>query len=76
MLEMRKPMSSDHRLRLKKNYVQLVNEMQIEYMIPYFIQEVSSESFVYMRRARHVSNKYHHNIYMTSHINIDNMWYV
>ena len=71
---MRKPMSSDHRLRLKKNYVQLVNEMQIEYMIPYFIQEVSSESVVYMRRACHVSNKSHHNIYMTrGHINIDNM---
>ena len=74
---MRKPMSSDHRLRLKKNYVQLVNEMQIEYMIPYFIQEVSSESVVYMRRACHVSNKSQHNIYMTrGHINIDNMWYL
>lgn len=38
---MRKPMSLEHRLKIKKNYVQLVNEMQVEYMLPYFIQEVS-----------------------------------
>ena len=40
-VNMRKPMTLEHRLTLKKNHVRLVNEMQLEYMLPYFIQEVS-----------------------------------
>ena len=34
-------MSREHRAILTKNYVQLVDEMQSEFMLPYFIQEVS-----------------------------------
>ena len=38
---MENSMSPEHRLKIKKNYVALVNDMQTEQMFPYFIQEVS-----------------------------------